>query len=358
MASRVIVTGGAGFIGATVVRQLISETDAIVLTIDKLTYAADPDALSMFHGNARHSFLKADICDLQCLRQAFRRHQPDGVLHLAAETHVDRSIDEPATFIATNVVGTQTLLDAALEYWRDLDASRKRRFRFVHVSTDEVFGSLPQTGLFTEVSPYAPNSPYAASKAAADHLVRAWHRTYALPAVIANGSNNYGPYQFPEKLIPLTIIRAIAEEPLPIYGRGDQIRDWLHVADHARALRTVLERGRVGETYNIGGRCEQTNLSVVERICDILDRLRPRPLGKAHRELISFVSDRPGHDQRYAMDPTKIERDLGWACRMRFEQGLEETVGWYIDNRAWWEGIRRRRYGGERLGLAAGRWNV
>ncbi len=358
MASRIIVTGGAGFIGGAVVRQVIAETDAVVVNIDKLTYAADPEALAKLDGNARYSFLKADICDLQSVRQTFRHHEPDGVLHLAAESHVDRSIDEPAAFIATNVIGTQTLLDAALEYWRGLDARESTRFRFVHVSTDEVYGPLLQAGRFTEASPYAPSSPYAASKAAADHLVRAWHKTYALPTIITNCSNNYGPYQFPEKLIPMMIIKAITEEPLPIYGRGDHVRDWVHVEDHARGLRAVLERGRAGETYNIGGRCERTNLAVVERICTILDRLRPRPSGRAYRELISFVADRPGHDQRYALDPTKIERELGWACRRGFEQGLEETVGWYVDNHSWWDAIRQRRYGGERLGLAAGRRHV
>jgi len=355
MASRLIVTGGAGFIGGAVVRQLIGETDAAILNIDKLTYAASPEALAMVADKPRYSFLKADICDRRAMREAFERHQPDGVLHLAAETHVDRSIDGPAAFIETNVVGTQTLLDAALAYWRALDGDAKARFRFVHVSTDEVFGSLPQTGLFTESSSYAPNSPYAASKAAADHLVRAWHKTFGLPTIITNCSNNYGPHQFPEKLVPLMIIKAVAEEPLPVYGRGDQIRDWLHVEDHARGLRAVLEHGRIGQSYNIGGRCEQSNLAVVERICAILDSVRPRASGRLHRDLIDFVADRPGHDQRYAMDPTRIERDLGWSCHLDFAGGLEETVRWYLDNRPWWEAIQRRRYGGERLGLAAGR---
>jgi dTDP-glucose 4,6-dehydratase len=355
MASRLIVTGGAGFIGGAVVRQLICETDATVLNIDKLTYAASLEALAMVASKPHYSFLKADICERRAMRDAFERHQPDGVLHLAAETHVDRSIDGPAAFIETNVVGTQMLLDTALAYWRALDSDAKFRFRFVHVSTDEVFGSLPKAGLFTESSAYAPNSPYAASKAAADHLVRAWHKTFGLPTIITNCSNNYGPYQFPEKLIPLMIIKAVAEEPLPVYGRGDQIRDWLHVEDHARGLRAVLEHGRIGHSYNIGGRCEQTNLTVVERICAILDNVRPRASGRPHRELISFVANRPGHDQRYAMDPTRIERDLGWSCRLDFAIGLEETVRWYLDNHPWWEAIQRRRYSGERLGLAAGR---
>jgi dTDP-glucose 4,6-dehydratase len=355
MASRIIVTGGAGFVGGAVVRQLIGETDATVLNLDKLTYAANPAALSAIEDSPRYSFVKADICDRRRVREALAQHRPDSVLHLAAETHVDRSIDGPSPFIETNVVGTQTLLDAALDYWRGLDDHGKDRFRFVHVSTDEVFGSLPQTGLFTESSPYAPSSPYAASKAAADHLVRAWHATYGLPTIITNCSNNYGPYQFPEKLIPLMIIKAVAEEPLPVYGRGDQVRDWLHVEDHARGLRVVLERGRVNESYNIGGRCERANLNVVERICAVLDRLRPRACGRPHRELISFVADRPAHDRRYAMDPSKMERELGWSCRMSFEQGLEATVRWYVDNRGWWEAIHRSRYGGERLGLAIGR---
>ena len=352
MPMRVIVTGGAGFIGGAVVRQLIGETDAAVLNIDKLTYAANPDALAPLAGNPRYEFLQADIGDRPGMSDAFMRYRPDSVLHLAAETHVDRSIDGPAAFVATNVVGTQTLLDVALEYWRGLDDAARTRFHLVHVSTDEVFGSLPSAGAFTESSPYAPSSPYAASKAAADHLVRAWHKTFGLPTMITNCSNNYGPYQFPEKLIPLMIIKALAEEPLPVYGRGNQVRDWLHVEDHARGLRAVLERGRIGESYNLGGRCERTNLAVVERLCATLDRLRPRPAGRPHRDLISFVTDRPGHDQRYAMDATKIERELGWSCRSDFDRNLEDTVRWYLDNRAWWTAILGRRYGGERLGLA------
>jgi dTDP-glucose 4,6-dehydratase len=351
MTSRIIVTGGAGFIGGAVVRQMIDETDAAVLNVDKLTYAASPEALARIESNPRYAFLRVDICDGQAVRDAFHRHRPEGVLHLAAETHVDRSIDGPAAFIETNIVGTQILLNAALEYWRELDGTAKDRFRFVQVSTDEVFGSLPETGSFTETSPYSPNSPYAASKAAADHLVRAWHTTYGLPTIVTNCSNNYGPFQFPEKLIPLMIIKALAEEPLPIYGQGDQVRDWLHVDDHARALRQVLGRGRIGESYNIGGRCEQTNLELVERLCSILDRVRPRTSGKLHRELISFVADRPGHDRRYAMNPSKVELELGWRCQRDFAQGLAETVAWYIENRSWWEAIRRRRYDGQRLGL-------
>ncbi len=355
MASRILVTGGAGFIGAAVVRQLIAETDIVVLNVDSLTYAASPEALSAVVGNARYTFLQANICDRQAMSAAFSRHRPDAVLHLAAETHVDRSIDGPAAFIETNVVGTQILLEAAVDYWSAMDGEAKPNFRFVHVSTDEVFGSLPASGHFTETSPYAPNSPYAASKAAADHLARAWHKTYGLPVIVTNCTNNYGPYQFPEKLIPLTISKALAGEPLPVYGRGDQVRDWIHVEDHVRALRAVVERGRIGESYNIGGRCERRNLEVVEAICAILDRRQPRASGRPHRELISFVADRPGHDRRYAMDPSKIERELGWSCRRDFDAGLEETVAWYLDNRGWWEATRRRRYGGERLGLTGRR---
>jgi dTDP-glucose 4,6-dehydratase len=354
MTQRIVITGGAGFIGGAVIRQLIAETNAALLNIDKLTYAANPEALAMVAGNPRYSFRKVDICDGQSVRQALHDHQPDAILHLAAETHVDRSIDHPAAFIETNIVGTQSLMDAALDYWRGLTEGARAGFRFVHVSTDEVFGSLSPTGAFTETSSYAPNSPYAASKAAADHLVRAWHATYGLPTIVTNCSNNYGPFQFPEKLIPLMIIKALAEEPLPVYGRGDQVRDWLHVDDHARGLRAVLERGRIGESYNIGGRCERTNLDVVERLCAILDRLHPRGSGKPHCDLVAFVADRPGHDKRYAMDPSKIERELGWSPRIDFAEGLEDTVRWYLDNRNWWGSIRQQRYRGERLGLAAG----
>jgi dTDP-glucose 4,6-dehydratase len=350
-AARILVTGGCGFIGSAVTRQLLAETDAAVLNLDKLTYAASPEALADVGANPRYSFVKADICHRQAVADAFRQFQPDALLHLAAETHVDRSIDRPAAFIETNVVGTVVLLEAALDHWRSLDGDGRSRFRFHHVSTDEVFGSLGAAGSFSETSPYAPNSPYSASKAAADHFVRAWHHTYGLPIVVSNTSNNYGPFQFPEKLIPLMIIKALREEPLPVYGRGDQVRDWLHVEDHARALRLVLERGRIGESYNIGGRCEATNIRVVERIAEILDRLRPRRSGGSHRDLITFVADRPGHDRRYAIDPSKVERELGWKPRLGFDEGLETTVRWYIDNQTWWEHIRSRAYRGERLGL-------
>jgi dTDP-glucose 4,6-dehydratase len=352
---RVIITGGMGFIGSAVARYLLTDTDDHILNLDNLSYSASPAALANFAGHPRHEFLEADICKRDQVAEAFRRHQPDAVLHLAAQTHVDRSIDGAAAFIETNTVGTFVLLEAALDYWRGLPDARKARFRFHHVSTDEVFGSLGPDGLFSETSAYAPSSPYSASKAAADHLVRAWHRTYGLPVLVSNCSNNYGPFQFPEKLIPLMIIKALAGERLPVYGRGAQIRDWLHVEDHARALRRILEHGTPGESYNVGARCERTNLQVVEAICDILDRLRPRPGGGPHRDLIGFVADRPGHDYRYAIDPGKIERELGWTARESFETGLEKTVRWYVENSAWWEGIRSGGYRGERLGLATGR---
>jgi dTDP-glucose 4,6-dehydratase len=352
---RVIITGGMGFIGSAVARHLLTDTDDLVLNLDNLSYSASPAALANFAGHPRHEFLEADICKRDHVAEAFRRHQPDAVLHLAAQTHVDRSIDGAAAFVETNTVGTFVLLEAALDYWRGLPDARKARFRFHHVSTDEVFGSLGPDGLFSETSAYAPSSPYSASKAAADHLVRAWHRTYGLPVLVSNCSNNYGPFQFPEKLIPLMIIKALAGERLPVYGRGTQIRDWLHVEDHARALRRILEHGTPGESYNVGARCERTNLQVVEAICDILDRLRPRPGGAFHRDLIGFVADRPGHDYRYAIDPGKVERELGWTPHESFETGLEKTVRWYVENSAWWERIRDGGYRGERLGLATGR---
>jgi dTDP-glucose 4,6-dehydratase len=352
---RVIITGGMGFIGSAVARHLLTDTDDVVLTLDNLSYSASPAALANFVGHPRHAFFEGDVCKREQVVEALRRHQPDAVLHLAAQTHVDRSIDSAAAFIETNTVGTFVLLEAALDYWRGLPEARKARFRFHHVSTDEVFGSLGAEGQFSETSAYAPSSPYSASKAAADHLVRAWHRTYGLPVLVSNCSNNYGPFQFPEKLIPLMIIKALASERLPVYGRGAQIRDWLHVEDHARALRRILEHGSPGESYNVGARCERSNLQVVEAICDFLDRLRPRPGGASHRDLIGFVADRPGHDFRYAIDPSKIERELGWAPQESFETGLEKTVRWYVENRAWWQEIRDSSYRGERLGLADGR---
>jgi dTDP-glucose 4,6-dehydratase len=348
----ILVTGGAGFIGSAVVRQLLAETDHSVINLDKLTYAANLESLPGAAGHPRYRFERADICDGAALRRVFAEHQPDAVMHLAAESHVDRSIDGPEDFIQTNVVGSFRLLEAARAYWRGLDAERQQRFRFHHISTDEVYGALGSEGYFVEDTPYHPNSPYSASKAASDHLVRAWRETYGLPVLVTNCSNNYGPYQFPEKLIPLVIIKALADQPLPVYGRGDNVRDWLYVEDHARALRLVLERGAVGETYNIGGHNERRNLEVVESLCDLLDELAPRPGGEPYRGLISFVADRPGHDQRYAIDAGKIARGLGWRPRESFETGLRRTVEWYLANRGWWQAIQGRSYQGERLGLA------
>ena len=335
---RIMVTGGAGFIGSAVVRLLLSTTEHEVCNVDKLTYAANLASLPGAHENPRYRFVKADIADAAAMRQVFDEFQPGAVMNLAAESHVDRSIDGPRDFIATNIGGTFTLLQEALRWWKSLKGSQHDDFRFLHVSTDEVFGSLGPTGAFTEESPYAPNSPYSASKASSDHLVRAWHHTYGLPALITNCSNNYGPYQFPEKLIPLIILKGLRGEPMPVYGDGQNVRDWLYVEDHARALAAVLEKGRIGETYNIGGRNELTNLQVVEAICGQLDGLLPSQLGPRHR-LITFVKDRQGHDKRYAIDASKIELELGWRANMTFDTGLEDTVEWYADNRNWWQNI-------------------
>jgi dTDP-glucose 4,6-dehydratase len=349
-AMRIIVTGGAGFIGSALCRYLIHETNAELLVVDKLTYAANLDSLASVRDSARFRLLKADICDAASMESAFRQHRPDAIMHLAAESHVDRSIDGPAPFIDTNIRGTYVLLETARRYWRELEEPKRARFRFHNVSTDEVYGSLGATGLFEEESPYQPNSPYSASKAAADHLARAWHHTYGLPVVISNCSNNYGPCQFPEKLIPLMIINALEGKKLPVYGKGENRRDWLYVEDHARALWLVVTRGRVGEKYNVGGDAEWKNIDVVRKLCGILDRLVP---GRRHEELIEFVSDRPGHDMRYAIDATKMKQELGWRARESFDSGLEKTVRWYLDNRRWWERIRSGVYRGERLGLAA-----
>ena len=349
---RILATGGAGFIGSALVRGLISSTNHHVLVYDKLTYAGSLTSLDPVSGSPRFRFLQADICDGAAVRAAFRTFDPDIVVHLAAESHVDRSIDGPGEFIQTNIVGTFVLLQAALEHFRRLPADRAATFRFHHVSTDEVYGSLGPEGLFTEDTAYDPRSPYSASKAASDHLVSAWGHTYGLPVLLTNCSNNYGPYHFPEKLIPLVIIKALAGDPLPVYGKGDQIRDWLHVEDHARALQRVFETGVPGRTYNIGGLNERTNLSVVQAICSCLDRLRPRATGP-YADLITFVADRPGHDQRYAIDATRIRDELGWTPQETFETGLEKTVRWYLDNETWWRAILDRRYSGERLGLAA-----
>ncbi|MCR6629393.1 MAG: dTDP-glucose 4,6-dehydratase [Magnetospirillum sp.] len=347
----VLVTGGAGFIGSAVVRHLIDATQARVVNVDALTYAANLDNLAMVEGDPRYLFEHADIRDKAALQRIFARHRPDAVMHLAAESHVDRSIDGPAEFVQTNVVGTVTLLEAALEYWRGLDADAQARFRFLHVSTDEVYGSLGEEGLFSETSQYQPNSPYSASKAASDHFVRAWHHTYGLPTLITNCTNNYGPYQFPEKLIPLVVLKALAGESLPVYGKGENVRDWLHVDDHARALLAVLKRGRVGETYGIGGQAERRNIDLVRQICAILDGLLPA--GAPHARLITMVSDRPGHDLRYAMDIGKIGAELGWRPQETLESGLTATIAWYLDNRVWWQRIKDGVYRGQRLGLTA-----
>jgi dTDP-glucose 4,6-dehydratase len=349
---KILVTGGAGFIGSALCRYLVGEAGADVLNIDKLTYAANLKSLDPIAGNRHYQFLQADICDCAAMDAAFLSFAPDAVVHLAAESHVDRSITGSAPFIETNVVGTYVLLEAARRYWTSLPERRRQSFRFLHVSTDEVYGSLGQDGLFHETTAYDPSSPYSASKAASDHLALAWQRTYRLPVVVSNCSNNYGPYQFPEKLIPLAILNALEGKQLPVYGDGSNVRDWLFVDDHARALHAVLTRGRVGEKYNVGGRSERTNLNVVQQICGILDELRPA--ARLHRELIGFVKDRPGHDKRYAIDCNKTETELGWRASETFASGLEKTVRWYLDNRAWWQPLRKAVYRGERLGLMPG----
>lgn len=347
---RLLVTGGAGFIGSAVVRRIIRETPDEVMNLDLLTYAGNLESLGEARTDPRHRFVQTDICTASAVAELLADFQPEAIIHLAAESHVDRSIDGPATFLHTNVLGTFTLLQESLRYWEALPRQRAERFRFLHVSTDEVFGSLGPEGYFTEQTPYQPSSPYSATKAAADHLVRAWHHTYGLPVLTTNCSNNYGPCQFPEKLIPLMIQQALAERPLPVYGAGANIRDWLYVEDHAEALLAVLDRGRVGETYNISGRNEWRNLEVVRLICSILDELAPESTGRYER-LITFVPDRPGHDLRYAIDPTKIEREIGWHPRETFESGLRRTVRWYLDNQEWCARVQSGAYRGERLGL-------
>jgi dTDP-glucose 4,6-dehydratase len=347
---RYLVTGGAGFIGSAVVRHLIGQTQHQVLVVDKLTYAGNRDNLKPVADDPRLSFLQADIGDQAAMRRAFAEFAPDIVMHLAAESHVDRSIDGPSAFIETNIVGSFVLLQEALRHYRSLPAAAQAGFRFHQISTDEVFGSLGAEGLFTESSPYQPNSPYSASKAASDHLARAWHHTYGLPVVLSNCSNNYGPYHFPEKLIPLMILNALEGKALPVYGSGANVRDWLHVEDHARALALIAEKGRIGESYNVGGSAERSNLQVVEAICGLMDELAPDAGIGPRRGLITFVADRPGHDQRYAIDATKIERELGWRPQESFESGLRKTVSWYLANRDWWGRIRSGVYRGERLG--------
>ena len=372
---RCIVTGAAGFIGSALVRLLLKETEATVLVVDKLTYAGVPESLKevgldpadLSSSNPRLAFLRADICDQEAMDRAFADFRPDTIFHLAAESHVDRSIDGPGAFIRTNVVGTATLLQSALKYWRTLpDASTptptpstctsKQSFVFQHISTDEVYGTLGETGFFTEQTPYSPHSPYSASKASSDHLVRAWHDTYGLPVKITNCSNNYGPYHFPEKLIPLVILNCLEQKPLPVYGKGANVRDWLYVEDHARALLLVNEKGGVGETYNVGGHNARTNLEVVNTICRMMDEFRPLPATsglKSYHDLITFVQDRPGHDLRYAIAPDKLMNDLGWKPRENFETGIRKTVQWYLDNAWWWRPIHEKKYAGQRLGTGA-----
>lgn len=346
---RYLVTGGAGFIGSAVVRKLIEETDHEVLNVDALTYAGNLQSLAMVEPSPRYRFLKADICDAAAMKQAIEEYAPDRILHFAAESHVDRSIDGPSAFIQTNVMGTYTLLEAARAYWLALPEGRKQDFRFQHISTDEVFGSLGEEGLFTEESRYQPNSPYSASKAGSDHLVRAWGETFGLPVVTTNCSNNYGPYQFPEKLIPLMVINALEGKPLPVYGQGLNVRDWLFVGDHADALILVSEKAAPGACYNVGGKAERRNIEVVRAICAAVDETGQGACART-ADLITYVADRPGHDARYAVDCSKIERELGWTPSLGFEEGLKQTVEWYLSNRPWWEAIRSGAYRGERLG--------
>ncbi len=350
MSQRILITGGAGFIGSAAARRAVADGHD-VLVADKLTYAGNRANLAPIADSPRFSFLKADICDGTAMARAMAEFQPDIVMHLAAESHVDRSIDGPDAFLQTNVVGTYSLLQAALDHWRGLDGGAADRFRFHHVSTDEVFGALGETGAFTEETPYAPRSPYSASKAASDHFVRAWGETYGLPVVLSNCSNNYGPYQYPEKLIPLMILNAREGKPLPVYDKGANVRDWLYVDDHARALLTVAARGRTGESYNVGGDSERSNLDVVETLCAIMDEVCESPTVASHASLIRFVEDRPGHDYRYAIDASKIKHELGWAPEESFESGLRKTVGWYLDNEDWWTPIRAGGYQGQRLGV-------
>lgn len=346
----ILVTGGAGFIGSALVRLLVKDKELSIVNVDALTYAGNLESLKVVASEENYCFEHVNICDADTVNRLFAQYQPDAVMHLAAESHVDRSIDGPAAFIDTNIVGTYNLLEAARSYWGKLSDRGRESFRFHHISTDEVFGSLPETGLFTETSPYQPNSPYSASKAASDHLVRAWFHTYGLPVLLTNCSNNYGPYQFPEKLIPLMILNALEGKALPIYGKGDNIRDWLYVDDHVKALKVVLDRGIPGETYNIGGHNEKTNMEVVKTVCSLLDELVPESRYGPHKNLIEFVKDRPGHDRRYAIDATKMQNELGWKPEETFETGLRKTVQWYLDNREWCQHVQDGSYQRERLG--------
>lgn len=346
---KVLVTGGSGFIGSNLVRLLVEEKGESVINLDKLTYAGNAESLVDLEGNPNYTFEQVDLCDAAALAEMFSEHKPDVVMHLAAESHVDRSIDGPSEFIQTNIVGTYNLLQAALDYWRNLPEANG--FRFLHVSTDEVFGSLaPDAPGFSETTPYDPHSPYSASKAASDHLARAWNDTYGLPVLVTNCSNNYGPYQFPEKLIPVVILKCLRGEPIPVYGKGKNVRDWLYVSDHAEALYTVLTKGRVGETYNIGGNNERQNIELVRTLCILMDKFAPMDNAKSYAELISFVTDRPGHDMRYAIDSTKIREELGWEPKEDFESGFRKTVKWYLDNQGWWQHILDGSYKLERLG--------
>lgn len=346
---RIMVTGGAGFIGSALVRHLVRDVGAEVLNVDKLTYAGNLASLTAIENAPNYRFLKADICDRVKMTEAIDTFRPDRIMHLAAESHVDRSISGAGEFVETNVIGTFNLLEAARHYWGGLPEAEKQAFRFLHVSTDEVYGSLGDDGLFHELTPYDPSSPYSASKAASDHLAIAWQRTYGLPVIVSNCSNNYGPFHFPEKLIPLTILNAFEGKALPVYGRGANIRDWLYVEDHARALDLIASRGRLGEKYNVGGRNERRNIDVVLRICELLDEFKPK--ARPHAELVSYVTDRPGHDARYAIDATKLESELGWKAREDFDSGIKSTVRWYLDNEWWWRPLRDSVYSGERLGV-------
>jgi dTDP-glucose 4,6-dehydratase len=351
--SKVLVTGGAGFIGSAVIRLLVGEVGCAVVNVDKLTYAANPSSLAPIDQSPLYAFEQVDICDRDALNAVLRRHAPDAIMHLAAESHVDRSIDGPGDFIQTNIVGTYTMLEAARGYWAALPPEKKAGFRFHHISTDEVFGSLGAEGAFTEETRYDPRSPYSASKASSDHLVRAWHETFGLPVVLSNCSNNYGPYHFPEKLIPLMIIKGLRGEPLPVYGKGENVRDWLYVDDHARALWAILSRGRPGESYNVGGNEEISNIEVVRWVCSLLDELAARADSAKHAEQITYVQDRPGHDFRYAIDASKLSAELGWEPSETFASGIRKTVVWYLENTDWWEPILDGRYTGQRLGAAA-----
>lgn len=348
---KILVTGGAGFIGSAVIRRAVGSRQWHVINVDKLTYAGNLESLKSVEKNPLYKFEKIDICDRAAMQACFQKHQPDGIMHLAAESHVDRSIDGPGEFIQTNIIGTYTLLECARAYWSDLSDERKQAFRFHHISTDEVYGSLGDIGLFTEETPYQPNSPYSASKASSDHLVRAWHETFGLPTVTTNCSNNYGPFHFPEKLIPLMILNALEGKNLPIYGKGDNVRDWLYVEDHAEALLTVFEKGKNGETYNVGGNNEKQNIEVVKTICALLDEVKPRPDGKSYTTQMAFVKDRPGHDKRYAIDASKIMKDLRWKPAETFETGIRKTVLWYLENQEWCKHVQDGSYRRERLGL-------